>query len=38
MKEHLDTTALVQYLAAVPDHGSPQVIGSYRKAVQATTS
>jgi hypothetical protein len=35
---HLDTTALIQYLATVPDHGSPQVIGSYRKAVQATTS
>jgi hypothetical protein len=35
---HLDTTALIQYLATVPSHGSPQVIGSYRKAVQATTS
>jgi hypothetical protein len=35
---HLNTTALIQYLATVPDHGSPQVIGSYRKAVQATTS
>ncbi len=35
---HLDTTALIQYLAQVPAHGSPQVIGSYRKAVQATTS
>jgi hypothetical protein len=35
---HLSTTALIQYLATVPAHGSPQVIGSYRKAVQATTS
>jgi hypothetical protein len=35
---HLNTTALIQYLATVPAHGSPQVIGSYRKAVQATTS
>jgi hypothetical protein len=34
----LDTTALIQYLATVPKHGSPQVFGSYRKAVQATTS
>ncbi len=36
--QRLDTTALIQYLATVPAHGTPQVIGSYRKAVQATTS
>lgn len=35
---HLDSTALIQYLAVVPDHGETQVIGTYRKAVQATTS
>lgn len=35
---HLDTVALIQYLARVPDSGEPQVIGSYRKAIGATTS
>jgi hypothetical protein len=35
---HLSSTALIQYLAVVPDHGDTQVIGTYRKAVQATTS
>jgi hypothetical protein len=35
---HLSSTALIQYLAIVPDHGDTQVIGTYRKAVQATTS
>jgi hypothetical protein len=35
---HLDTVALTQYLARVPDSGAPQVIGSYRKAISATTS
>jgi hypothetical protein len=35
---HLSSTALIQYLAVVPDHGDAQVIGTYRKAVQATTS
>ncbi|MDN3355607.1 hypothetical protein [Actinomadura sp. DC4] len=35
---HLSSVALIQYLAVVPDHGSTQVIGTYRKAVQATTS
>jgi len=35
---HLSSTALIQYLAIVPDHGDTRVIGTYRKAVQATTS
>ena len=35
---HLSSVALIQYLAVVPDHGNTQVIGTYRKAVQATTS
>lgn len=35
---HLSSTALIQYLAVVPDHGDTKVIGTYRKAVQATTS
>ncbi len=35
---HLSSTALIQYLAVVPDHGDTRVIGTYRKAVQATTS
>jgi hypothetical protein len=35
---HLSSIALIQYLAIVPDHGDTQVIGTYRKAVQATTS
>jgi hypothetical protein len=35
---HLSSIALIQYLAVVPDHGQTQVIGTYRKAVQATTS
>ncbi len=35
---HLSSVALIQYLAIVPDHGDTQVIGTYRKAVQATTS
>jgi hypothetical protein len=35
---HLSSVALIQYLAVVPDHGDTQVIGTYRKAVQATTS
>jgi hypothetical protein len=35
---HLSSTALIQYLAVVPAQGETQVIGSYRKAVQATTS
>ena len=35
---HLSSTALIQYLAVVPDHGETRVIGTYRKAVQATTS
>lgn len=35
---HLSSVALIQYLAVVPDHGKAQVIGTYRKAVQATTS
>jgi hypothetical protein len=35
---HLSSIALIQYLAVVPDHGDTQVIGTYRKAVQATTS
>jgi hypothetical protein len=35
---HLSSTALIQYLAIVPDHGDTRVIGTYRKAVQAGTS
>jgi hypothetical protein len=35
---HLSSVALIQYLAVVPDRGNTRVIGTYRKAVQATTS
>lgn len=35
VRHHLNTTALIQYLAVVPAHGAPRVIGTYRKAVQA---
>jgi hypothetical protein len=35
---HLSSVALIQYLAVVPAQGETRVIGSYRKAVQATTS
>jgi hypothetical protein len=35
---HLSSVALIQYLAVVPRHGATHVVGTYRKAVQATTS
>jgi len=38
IRHRLNTTALIQYLAVVPAHGKPQVIGTYRKAVQAAAS
>jgi hypothetical protein len=38
VRHSLDTTALVQYLAVVPAHGSPRVIGSYRKPVRAVAT
>jgi hypothetical protein len=40
VKERLDTTVLIQYLAKVPPKGKgpAEVIGTYRKAVQATVS
>ncbi|GAA0337322.1 hypothetical protein NE235_32855 [Actinoallomurus spadix] len=38
VRRHLDTTALTQYLAVVPPQGAAKVVGSYRKAIQATES
>jgi hypothetical protein len=38
VRHNLNTTALIQYLAVVPPHGSPQVIGSNRKAVRAAAT
>lgn len=38
VRHRLTTTALTQYLAVVPAHGAPKVVGSYRKAVQAASS
>lgn len=38
VRHHLATTALTQYLALVPPQGAARVVGSYRKAIQATAS
>ena len=38
VRHHLATTALTQYLAVVPAQGAARVVGSYRKAIQATAS
>lgn len=38
VRHRLNSVALTQYLAVVPAHGAPRVIGSFRKAIRATTS
>lgn len=38
VRHRLNSVALTQYLALVPAHGAPRVIGSYRKAIRATAS
>lgn len=38
VRHRLSTVALTQYLAVVPPHGAPRVIGSYRKAIHAVAS
>lgn len=37
VKHNLRTTVLIQYLAVIPPHGAPQVVGSYRRPVQSVT-